>query len=130
MGGREAAAGTASAVGRQGGAKLLLGPDGLEEAIERTLQEADLKLGEAADAAFRSAFALVRKLEELQGIPRIAQFAWCGEEGCGHRVEEAIDGALLGTPEGPPPLASEGPGACIACGRTEGTRWALAARPL
>jgi prolyl-tRNA synthetase len=131
IGGREADAGTASAVARQGGAKLLLGPDGLLEAIERSLREGDEKLGELADAAFRSAFAHVTKLEELKGIPRIAQLAWCGSEACGHRVEEAIDGALLGTPEGAPPIETpEGPGACVGCGKLEGSRWALAARPL
>ncbi|MCI4366486.1 MAG: His/Gly/Thr/Pro-type tRNA ligase C-terminal domain-containing protein, partial [Thermoplasmata archaeon] len=129
IGGREAAAGTASAVSRLG-ARTTLGPENLESAIVGALADADGAVAARAEAAFVSAFAVVRELAGLKGIPKIAQIAWCGQEACGHRVEEAIDGALLGTPEGDPPILGEKLGNCLVCGTLLGVRWALAARPL
>jgi prolyl-tRNA synthetase len=129
IGGREAAAGTASAVSRLG-ARSVLGPENLEAAVVGALADADGALAARAQSAFISAFAVVRDLSGLKGIPKIAQIAWCGSEACGHRVEEAVDGSLLGTPEGDPPILGETLGGCLACGATEGVRWALAARPL
>ncbi|HTT25753.1 MAG TPA: aminoacyl--tRNA ligase-related protein, partial [Thermoplasmata archaeon] len=129
IGGREAAAGTASAVSRLG-ARSVLGPENLEGAIVGALADADGALAARAQAAFVGAFAVVHALADLKGIPKIAQIAWCGSEACGHRVEEAIDGALLGTPEGDPPILGEPLPGCLACGSRENVRWALAARPL
>ena len=129
IGGREASAGTATAVTRLG-AKSLLGPGNLEEAVAGALAAADAALTARAEAAFRDSFQLVPTLSALKGMPKIAQLAWCGRQECGHKIEEAIDGALLGTPEGDPPIPGTSPGACLACGEQNGTHWALAARPL
>jgi prolyl-tRNA synthetase len=129
IGGREAAAGTASAVSRLG-ARSVVGPEDLEGAILRALADADGALALRARSAFQSAFTVIRELSALKRIPTIAQIPWCGTEACGHQVEAAIDGALLGTPEGDPPILGEILGGCIGCGATEGSRWALAARPL
>ncbi len=129
IGPREAAAGTVTSASRLG-EKAPLGPAALEESVEGALQQVDRTLRERARAAFADAFRLVRELSELKELPAIAQLAWCGSEACGHRIEEAIDGALLGTPEGSPPIAAGDPPACIGCQEPRGTVWALAARPL
>ena len=128
IGSREAAEGTVSAAPRAG-TKTVLGPGNLEDRIVATLAEGDQALAEAARVAFEGAFALARNLEELKGIAKIAQVGWCGSEECGHQIETAIDGALLGTPEGAPPLAGGAIPPCIGCGSANAT-WALAARPL
>ncbi len=129
IGAREAAAGTATAVDRLG-QKRLLGPQGLAEAVVRALSDFEQALREAAEARFAAAFSVARSLSELKGSSRVRVLRWCGAEACGREVETAIDGSLLGTPEGPLPFPVEGEGGCIACGSTAGTRWALAAQPL
>lgn len=129
IGPREAAAGTATAVSRLG-TKTALGPADLPGAVEAALRAVDEELTKRARAAYQAGFRIVRELAELKGLPAIAQIGWCGSEGCGHKVEEAIDGALLGTPEEEPPIPGGAPPACIGCGESAGTRWALAARPL
>jgi prolyl-tRNA synthetase len=129
VGAREASAGTASAVDRLGtrGSVTLAT---LEADVERTLTAYDQALFARAQGGFASAFALATSLDELKGSDHVRQLPWCGSEECGHAIEQAIDGALLGTPEGPPPLDSPLPKMCLVCGEIAGVRWALAARPL
>ncbi len=129
IGAREAAAGTATAVDRLG-TKRLLGPNDLPGAVEAALADFGAALRAASEARFAAAFSEARSLTELRGSTSVRVLRWCGREACGHEVETAIDGALLGTAEGPLPFKVEGEGGCIACGASEGTRWALAAQPL
>ena len=68
-------------------------------------------------------------MEELRDSTKIRILAWCGKETCGHAIETAIDGGLLGTPESPLPLTLGAPGPCICCGEPK-AQWALASRPL
>jgi prolyl-tRNA synthetase len=129
VGGREAAARTASFVDRLGtrGAVAL---DTLEADVDRALTAYDRALTEKARATFRASFALATRLEDLPHSAHVRQLAWCGSEACGHAIEQAIDGALLGTPEGAPPIDAPIPAGCIVCGAAQDLRWALAAQPL
>ncbi len=102
----------------------------LETGVQAALARFDEALGVRAESAFASAFRPATALEELKGSTQVRILSWCGREECGHAVETAIDGSLLGTPEESFPLASGSPGPCLVCQATEGTRWALAARPL
>jgi prolyl-tRNA synthetase len=102
----------------------------LETAVRAALAEYDRALAERAEAAFRAAFEPAGTLGDLAGSTRVRLLSWCGREQCGHAIETAVDGALLGVPEGGFRLASGDPGPCIACGSVDGARWALAARPL
>ena len=129
IGAREADAGTVTAVDRLG-RKTRIGPEGLEDGVVSALREFDRQLGERALAAFRAAFSPAATLEELAGSSTVRLLPWCGQEACGHQVETAIDGSLLGIPEGEPPIPVPPPGPCLACGRTNGTVWALAGRPI
>lgn len=129
IGRREAEQGTATWVDRLG-RKGTAGPEGIVPGLRATLRAFDEALAARAAETFRASYAPAATLEELHGSEQVRYFPWCGEEACGHAVETAIDGALLGTPEGPFALATGAPGPCIAgCGRSP-TRWALAGRPL
>ncbi len=129
IGAREAEAGEAAAVDRLG-QRAVLPLTTLEAAVDRTLEAFDRALAERAAASFRAAFSLASDLADLAASTTVRQVGWCGAEACGHRIETAIDGALLGVPEGTPPVDGGSPAACIACGTTDGLRWALAGRPL
>ncbi|MGI0132214.1 MAG: proline--tRNA ligase [Thermoplasmata archaeon] len=129
VGAREAEKGSVTAVDRLG-ERSSIGPDALEEGVARALEAYDARLRAKAHDAFQSAFSVAASLDELAGSRTVRVLAWCGSEACGHRIEESIDGALLGTPEGELPIAVAPPTSCIACGSTNAPRWALAGRPL
>ena len=129
VGAREAAAGGATAVDRLG-TKTALPAERFEDAVASALASFDRRLAERAAAAFSASFAPARQLEELRGSDRVRFFGWCGAEECGHRIEEAIEGALLGTSRRPPPGAEGSPGPCLVCGAPSQADWALAGRPL
>ncbi|MCI4325320.1 MAG: proline--tRNA ligase [Thermoplasmata archaeon] len=128
IGRREAAQGTVTVADRLG-EKRSVGPENLDDAIVGALADYDRRLREKAHAAFASSFSVAHRLDELKDSTTVRLLAWCGTEACGHRVEEAIDGALLGTPEGPLPIDPGAPGGCIGCGAAN-SRWALAGQPL
>jgi prolyl-tRNA synthetase len=129
IGGREASSGTATAVDRYG-TKKLLGPGQLVEAVSQALREFETMMYNRALAAFQASFTVAPSLDALRGSKSVRLIGWCGSEACGHQVEAAIDGALLGTPEGDLPIALGAPPACIACGSGTDPRWALAGQPL
>ena len=130
VGRREAESRRATAVDRLGRRTSVAFDRAAEEVGER-LAEFDRALAERAAAAFRAAFAPASRLEELADSSQVRVLSWCGQEECGHRIETAIGGALLGTPEEEEGRLELGaPGPCIACGRTDGVRRALAGRPL
>jgi prolyl-tRNA synthetase len=127
VGRREAEQKTVTAVDRLG-EKKPLGPGDVDASILSALSDYDRRLRLRAEAAFASSFSVATSLDQLPNSTTVRVVAWCGSEACGHRIEESIDGALLGTPEGPLPIDPGAPGGCIAC-RTPG-RWALAGQPL
>ena len=129
VGAREAASGGATAVDRLGQKTVLTGA-GIDEQVVGALRAFDRALAERARASFAASFQPAQKLGELSGSTAVRVISWCGKESCGHQIETAIDGALLGTPEGELPIPVGSIGACIACGSTEGARWALAGQPL
>ncbi len=129
VGRREAETHSATAVDRLG-RKTQVALDRLEQEVEERLAEFDRALSERAQATFLASFSVARSIDELSGSTKVRVVAWCGTEECGHRIETGIDGALLGTPEGALPLPVGDAGPCIACGRSENVRWAIAGRPL
>jgi prolyl-tRNA synthetase len=128
VGAREAAARSASAVDRLG-QRRTVSLDTLVADVEAALAAFDAALFTKARTEFAAAFSLARSVEELLDSKQVRQLAWCGSEECGHAIEQSIDGALLGTPEGRPPIEAPLSGGCIVCGEVS-VRWALAARPL
>jgi prolyl-tRNA synthetase len=111
------------------GLKRTIGPTDVDQGIVAALADFDERLGAKAKQAFAASFTVARSLDELRGSTTVRILAWCGAEACGHKVEEAIGGALLGTPEGRLPIDPGTPGGCVGCGARE-SRWALAGQPL
>ncbi|MFI5413623.1 MAG: proline--tRNA ligase [Candidatus Lutacidiplasmatales archaeon] len=129
IGRREATARTATAVDRLG-RKRSVSLDTLERDVDAFLAEFDEALYARALAAFQEAFRVFRTMEELKEFAHVGVVGWCGKEECGHAIEAAVDGGLLGTPESELPLELSTPVACIVCSSGTGIRWALAGRPL
>ncbi|MCI4365404.1 MAG: proline--tRNA ligase [Thermoplasmata archaeon] len=129
VGARESSARTASATDRLG-TRRTVSLDALETEVEGALTAFDQALLAKARHEFAASFELASTLDQLKESQHVRQLAWCGSEACGHAIEHAIDGSLLGVPEGPPPLDAPLPAECIVCGQRPGVRWALAARPL
>jgi prolyl-tRNA synthetase len=129
VGRREVESGLVTSVDRLG-RRGQVGRATLASDVGTKLADFDRELAERARATFRESVTPASALAELAGSPTVRVIGWCGAEACGHAVEQAIDGALLGTPEEPLPFPVPTPTGCIACGRTDGVRLALAARPL
>ncbi|MCI4344959.1 MAG: proline--tRNA ligase [Thermoplasmata archaeon] len=129
VGPREAAKGEATCVNRLG-ERSTVGADQFEATVLARLAAYDDELRARATERFRAAFEIASSLDELKSSTHVRVVAWCGDEACGHRVEEAIDGALLGVPELPLPLTLPPAGRCIACASEKPVQWALAGRPL
>ncbi len=129
VGRREAESRVASSVDRLG-RKGRVAFDTAAVDVTARLAEFDRALGERARSAFQASFAVARSLEELAKAEHVYLVGWCGSEECGHRIETAIDGALLGVPEEGLPLDPGTPTACIACAGSDGVRWAVAGQPL
>jgi prolyl-tRNA synthetase len=129
VGRREAQSRTVGSADRLG-RKAALSLERLEHEVDDRLVDFDRTLFQRAQEAFAASFQVARTLPELAHSTAVRLVAWCGDEACGHQIEQAIDGALLGTPEDPLPFPVERLGGCIACGRTDGARWALAAQPM
>jgi prolyl-tRNA synthetase len=130
VGAREAEGRSVTAVDRATGSKRPIPLDRLEALVDEALIAFDRTIRERAEAEFTDAFALAHSLEELHRSTKVRQIGWCGSEACGHAIEQAIDGALLGVPEGDPPIAAPAPTKCISCGTATGVRWALAGQPI
>jgi len=112
------------------GERGTLPTDGLPAAVRDRLERFDAALRARADAAFQTQFTPAATLADLAGSTTVRYLPWCGQEACGHAIETAIDGALLGIPETPLPMVTEPPGACVGGADHGPTRWALAARPI
>jgi prolyl-tRNA synthetase len=129
IGRRESESRSLSAADRLG-RKSKVALDRVEHEVAERLSEFDRALTERARAAFVASYTLARTLEELHGSTSVRILGWCGTEECGHRIETAIDGALLGTPEEGLPIPVPSEVTCIACGRADGARWAVAGRQI
>ena len=129
VGRREAESRIATSVDRLG-TKGRVAFDSAAVDVAARLAEFERALLERAEAAFRDSISIARTLDELAGSDHVRLTGWCGREECGHRIETAINGALLGFPEEGLPWNVGEPTQCVACGSAEGTRWAVASRPL
>ncbi len=129
VGRREAESRSASAVDRYG-RRTTVRIDQAEADVTTRLEEFDRELRTRAKTRFLDAFRPARELGERASSDRVRFLGWCGEEACGHEIEKAIDGALLGTPEEPVPGLEGTPERCIACHAESRVRWAVAGRPL
>jgi prolyl-tRNA synthetase len=129
VGAREIDSGRLASVDRLGRKAPVARPSLAREVGER-LAEFDREIASRARQALSKAVTPASSLDQLAGSTSVRWVGWCGAEECGHAIERAIDGALLGTPEGPMPIALDPPRSCVACGRTDEVRPALAGQPM
>ena len=113
-------------LGRKGTVPL----DRLETGVAERLADFDRALRERARTAFAGSVTPAHVLDDLKDSVTVRLVGWCGSEECGHQIETAIDGALLGTLEEALPNPLEAPTRCIACGTSDGVRSAIAGRPM
>jgi prolyl-tRNA synthetase len=129
VGRREVAGGTFTWVDRLG-RKGTVRRDALVAGVGEALAAYDRELARRGAESVGASITPARTLDALAGSERVRAVGWCGEEACGHAIERAIDGALLGTPEEPLPADVAPPTACVACGRTDRVALAIAAQPM
>ncbi len=131
VGPRESSGRTVTLVDRLGH-RSQASADTLEAAVTGALERFRVELSSRARAAFLGQIEFVATASGLATAKNVRLFGWCGAEKCGHAVDEAVGGSLLGTVEGPPPpvpgLPTDPP-SCVICGATP-SRWATASRPL
>jgi prolyl-tRNA synthetase len=86
--------------------------------VEKTLEAMTKDMREKAWKWMNEHVYRVDTLEEanrlLQKRAGIVEVAWCGDENCGHKLEEQVNARVLGTPED---LNEKVTGNCVVCGK-------------
>jgi prolyl-tRNA synthetase len=112
---------------RNTGERISVPLNQLEKKISELLESVGNQLRERAWTEFRERVKTASSLAELQQILQdrnIGRIPWCGEEECGLRVEEQIEGSVLGEElqAGAPTDRS-----CAVCSR-QASKWLVAAK--
>ncbi len=130
VGQREVSSGNLSWTDRLGGRGKVPRTD-LVPGVSQTLEQFHRRLHLRAQETFAAQLSVAQRMEDLTPPGHVYLVAWCGKQDCGHRIEEKVQGGLLGTLEGELPKVLEGrpPSPCVACGDAP-ARWAAAGRPL
>ena len=103
--------GVVTFVRRQTGEKELVDRKGVAEAAKNALQSIAEQMLERARSAMDERLVTVESLENLPD--KLIRTGWCGEEGCGHQIEDATERDIIGTP-----VTDEGfKGMCVVCGK-------------
>lgn len=120
VGPREIESGNVTVVRRDTGEKKKLPRDGLPGRLRSILELIQVAMFERAEATLRENTHDVTDLTDVE--PGISRVGWCGEESCGHTIEDRTGMGVLGTPFYP----EERPGTCVACGEPSKERLYLA----
>jgi prolyl-tRNA synthetase len=99
---------------RDSGEKVPIKSDEMLDGISRNLLAIQENLYARANEALNSSIHQVSELSDVK--PGINVMGWCGEEECGHRIEESTEMAVLGEPVGVPAPETK----CIVCGKPTG----------
>ena len=70
---------------------------------------------ESAQKRMKESYVTITSLDNIPG--KTIRFGWCGDEACGHAVEQKTELKLLGTPY----EHEEFHGKCIGCGKETDT---------
>lgn len=102
---------TLTVVHRFGGKKETIPQEKMTESIQSMLDEIQLEMWDSASEELENGVRDITDLKDAKtGINRVG---WCGEDSCGHEMEDVTDMNVLGTLyEG-----EEFEGACIVCGK-------------
>ncbi|MCD1295574.1 proline--tRNA ligase [Methanocella sp. CWC-04] len=99
---------------RRDGKKESISMDGLSETVRNKLMDYQSELLETARVSMLSRIKECATIDEAKEHVESGwvKLYWCGEESCGHALEDAINCKLLGTPHG-----MTGAGTCPVCGK-------------
>ncbi|MDD4307263.1 MAG: proline--tRNA ligase [Thermoplasmata archaeon] len=114
LGARDLQNGIVTLARRDTGERIQLAKGRLLEGIKEAVSGIQTSLYSKASDTLRSSIQPATVLTETK--PGINVMHWCGNEECGHRIEEATDMAVLGEPVGVGPTD----GKCIVCGKETG----------
>lgn len=92
----------------------------VEEVIEQAFCDIASSLYQAATERLVKGMKVCHTLEEVgkQCKGGIALSGWCGEEGCGHVLEESTGADVLGVPRIDDLIDEKMPERCVVCGKT------------
>lgn len=109
---------------RRDGEKLALDREGLACALLAEAEKLQVELFRRAEASARARMGEAASIEEARALAGsgVALVPWCGEEECGHRLEEQVGANMLGQPQ----YQSFSPAACAACGKVTEKRTYMA----
>jgi len=92
--------------------------DEVVETIEKTMKTMAEDMGQKAWKWMNEHVYRISTLEEANQLlakrAGIIEAAWCGNEDCGHRLEEQVNARVLGTPEDTKEKINEN---CVVCGK-------------
>ena len=111
IGARDIQNGVVTVARRDNGEKAQIPFDGVVDGIREQLLEVQNNLFTRAEAKLEESIFSISDLSEVR--PGINVMSWCGNEDCGHQIEDATEMAVLGVPVGIPPES----GNCIVCGK-------------
>jgi len=85
------------------------------QGLKRILQKIQKEMYERAEKELKENILTIQSLDEVKG--GIMRMGWCGEEECGHKVEERTGMNILGVPFSDEKFD----GKCIVCGKETST---------
>ena len=109
---------------RRDGEKLALPREGLADALAQEAEKLQAALYQRAEAFANSRIREVTSIDEARAQTEagVAIVPWCGEEDCGHRLEDQVEANMLGEPQ----YQSFSPAACAVCGKATEKRTYMA----
>jgi len=109
---------------RRDGVKKAASMDGLEKAIFKEAEQLQSALYERARLFHDGRVKEVASIEEAKAQTQtgVALIPWCGEEECGHQLEDSVGANMLGEPQ----YQSFPEAACAVCGKKSAVRTYMA----
>jgi len=121
LGARDMKKGVVTLARRDNGEKTEVPRQDIAKSVKDMLASIDEGIYERAQELLHSS---IKEVEDTRDAgPGLNRMAWCGEESCGHQIEDDTEMAVLGTPWEP----YEKDGNCIVCGKPTRT-WIYVAK--
>jgi prolyl-tRNA synthetase len=111
LGARDIQSGVITLARRDTGERVQVKNEDIFKGISENIAAIQTNLYSKASEALHSSIHTIASLSEIK--PGINVMGWCGDEACGHRIEEATEMAVLGEPIGLEPVKNS----CIVCSK-------------
>ncbi|UCD92303.1 MAG: proline--tRNA ligase [Methanobacteriota archaeon] len=111
IGKQDLTANVVTVVRRDNMAKDMVQRKGMVSKIKDMLKQIQRDLRIRSEEEMRESIILISNLDEVK--PGVMMMGWCGQEDCGHEIEDQTGLSILGEPVG----SEEFKGKCIVCGK-------------